>query len=124
MDEYAVPILPSRDLAETLGFYTRLGFAHQGPPYEEYDYLILVRGSVELHFRLDTEVDPLSTASSCYLHVADADVLHRTWADVGVPHDPTTGSRLAPPTDTPYRMREFALVDRSGNLLRVGSTRA
>jgi hypothetical protein len=26
-----------------------------------------------------------------------------------------------PPVDTDYRMREFALVDRSGNLLRVGS---
>jgi hypothetical protein len=26
-----------------------------------------------------------------------------------------------PPVDTDYGIREFALVDRSGNLLRVGS---
>jgi hypothetical protein len=28
MTETAVPILPSRDLAETLAFYERLGFRH------------------------------------------------------------------------------------------------
>lgn len=32
-----------------------------------------------------------------------------------------TGSRLIPRTVTDYGMREFAVVDRSGNLLRVGS---
>ena len=57
MNEYAVPILPSRDLRETLAFYERLGFENRGAPPEEWD----------------------------------------------------------------YRMREFAVVDRSGNLVRVGS---
>ncbi|MWA06600.1 hypothetical protein F8568_040890 [Actinomadura sp. LD22] len=61
------------------------------------------------------------TASSCYVHVGDADALYRAWSEVGVPADPATGSRLVPPVDTDYRMREFALVDRSGNLVRVGS---
>ena len=45
------------------------------------------------------EIDPLTTYSSCCLRVDDADV----------------------PTSTDYGMREFALVDRSGNLIRVGS---
>ncbi|MFE3526270.1 hypothetical protein ACFXOD_32550 [Streptomyces sp. NPDC059161] len=53
--------------------------------------------------------------------MADAEALHRAWAQVGVPSDQSTGSRLEPPTDTDYRMREFARVDRSGNLLRIGS---
>jgi hypothetical protein len=35
--------------------------------------------------------------------------------------DLVTGSRLDAPVDTDYRMREFALVDPSGNLIRVGS---
>jgi hypothetical protein len=39
----------------------------------------------------------------------------------GVESDPVTGSRLMPPVDTDYGIREFALVDRSGNLVRVGS---
>lgn len=40
---------------------------------------------------------------------------------IGVTHDTSTGSRLTAPDGTPYGMREFALVDKSGNLLRVGS---
>ncbi|MFD4657881.1 hypothetical protein ACFWP2_19885 [Kitasatospora sp. NPDC058444] len=40
-----------------------------------------------------------------------------------MPADPATGSRLTPPADTAYRTREFAMVDRSGNLLRIGSPR-
>jgi hypothetical protein len=38
-----------------------------------------------------------------------------------VQRDAATGSRLEPPQDTDYGMREFALVDPSGNLVRVGS---
>ncbi|GAA2632309.1 VOC family protein [Actinomadura fulvescens] len=121
MDDYAVPILPSRDLNETLDFYGRLGFTSEGAPPEKHGYVILSRGTVELHFWHDPDVDPLSTAASCYLHVRDVDALHRAWAEIGVPSDPATGSRLVPPADTDYGMREFALVDRSGNLLRVGS---
>jgi hypothetical protein len=56
-----------------------------------------------------------------YIRVADAHALHAEWDAVGVPSDPTTGSRLMPPGDTDYGMREFALVDKSGNLIRVGS---
>jgi hypothetical protein len=119
--EHAVPILPSRDLRETLAFYERLGFENRGAPPEVWDYLIIGRGGIELHFYLEPHVDPLSTASSCYVRVADADALHEEWRRTGVEPDAATGSRLQPPEDTDYRMREFALVDRSGNLVRVGS---
>ena len=116
-----MPILPSRDLRETLAFFERLGFENRGAPPEEWEYLIVGRGGVELHFYADPDVDPLTTAASCYLHVDDADALHRTWDEIGVPTDAATGSRLQPPVDTAYRQREFALVDPSGNLVRVGS---
>ncbi|MCC9307183.1 VOC family protein [Kitasatospora sp. RB6PN24] len=121
MEDYAVPVLPSRDLDETHDFYRRLGFELRGRWGTEDGYLIVARGTVELHFQHDPGVDPLATAGCCYLHVRDADALYREWARLGVPSDPATGSRLVPPSDTPYRMREFALVDRSGNLLRIGS---
>jgi hypothetical protein len=120
MEEYAVPILPSRDLGESLAFYARLGFVERGAPYAAYDYLIVARGSLELHFYADPAVDPLTTDASCYLHVRDADALHADWARLVEP-DAASGSRLQPPVDTDYGMREFALVDRSGNLIRVGS---
>ncbi|WP_030246992.1 bleomycin resistance protein [Streptomyces sp. NRRL S-350] len=140
MDEYAVPVLPSRDLDETVEFYSRLGFeprgrwdasgqrdgddGRQGGGDGRGGYLILVRGTVELHFRHEPGVDPLATAGSCYLRVRDADALHRAWERLPVAADAATGSRLMPVTATAYRMREFALVDRSGNLLRIGSPSA
>jgi hypothetical protein len=40
---------------------------------------------------------------------------------LGIDSDPATGSRLVAPVDADYGIREFALVDKSGNLLRIGS---
>jgi catechol 2,3-dioxygenase-like lactoylglutathione lyase family enzyme len=121
VDEFAVPILPSRDLDETLSFYERLGFELRGAPIERFRYLIIGRGTVEIHFWDAPDVDPLTTDFSCYVHVRDADALYDAWSSIGVPTDPATGSRLMPPWDTEYGLREFALVDPSGNLLRIGS---
>ncbi|MGQ4139131.1 bleomycin resistance protein, partial [Escherichia coli] len=101
-------------------FYEALGFENLGAPLEDWDYLILGRGDLWLHFASEPDVDPLSTASSCYLYVDDADALHAAWSAVVEP-DPPTGSRIVPPATTDYGMREFAVVDRSGNLLRVGA---
>ena len=122
MDEHAVPILPSRNLEETLAFYERLGFGLRGAPIERFRYLIVGRGTVEIHFWDAPDVDPLTTDFSCYVHVRDADGLYSEWNDIGVPTDPTTGSRLMAPWDTDYGLREFALVDPSGNLVRIGSS--
>jgi catechol 2,3-dioxygenase-like lactoylglutathione lyase family enzyme len=119
--EYAVPILPSRDLRETLAFYERLGFENRGAPPEEWNYLIIGRGGIQLHFYGEPDVDPLTTSASCYLFVADADALFEEWTHAGIEADPATGSRLVRPVDADYGMREFAVVDRSGNLVRVGS---
>jgi hypothetical protein len=121
LSERAVPILPSRDLEDTLAFLERLGFQNAGAPPSVWDYLIVSRGGIELHFFSHPEVDPLTTDAMCYLHVPDADALYAEWEKVGVEPDPSTGSRLMPPETTDYGMREFALVDRSGNLYRVGS---
>lgn len=114
--------MPSRDLGETLAFYERLGFESRGAAdHSVWNYLIIGRGGAELHFYGEPDVDPLTTASGCYLRVDDADALHAEWNAVGVPTDPSNGSRLMPPVTTDYGMREFALVDPSGNLVRVGS---
>jgi catechol 2,3-dioxygenase-like lactoylglutathione lyase family enzyme len=120
-DERAVPILPSRDLDESLAFYSRLGFENRGAPHDRWNYLIIGRGGIELHFYLNRDVDPLTTSAGCYLRVTDADALYQEWHAIGVPNDPATGSRLQPPVATDYGLRELALVDPSGNLLRAGS---
>ena len=121
MPEFAVPIMPAKDLDATLAFYERLGFENVGAAPAEWNYLIIRRGGVQLHFYGDPDVDPLTTSSSCYVYTEDADALHDTWNAIGVAVDPNTGSRLQEPVDTDYGMREFALVDPNGNLVRVGS---
>ena len=116
-----MPTLPSRDLTATLGFYERLGFENAGAAPDEWDYLILRRSGIQLHFYRDPKVDPLTTAHGCYVYTESADALYDEWQSVGVPTDPMAGSRLEAPVDTDYGMREFALIDPSGNLIRVGS---
>jgi hypothetical protein len=124
MAEGAVPILPSRNLRETLAFYERLGFESRGSaPPEQWNYLIIARGDIHLHFFGMPEIDPLTTIAGCYLYVDDADDVYEQWRGVVEP-DRATGSRLEQPWSTDYGMREFALVDRSGNLVRVGSPSA
>ena len=102
MDEFAVPILPSRDLYETLAFYQRLGFVQRGAPIERFRYLIIGRGTVELHFWEALAIDPLTTEFSCYIRVTDADRLYAEWDQIGVASDATNGSRLMAPWDTDY----------------------
>ena len=120
MAEYAVPILPARDLRETLQFYERLGFENRGAEPEKWDYLILGRHGLEIHFSATPDVDPFRTASSCYAFLDDARAVYDDWAAI-VREDPSTGSRLVAPVDTDYGMTEFAVVDPSGNLIRLGS---
>ena len=114
MADSAVPILPSRDLRETLAFYEQLGFRNAGAPPEEWNYLILERGGIELQFlgRPNTFAE-FAGPASCYLRVADADAVHAEWTRTGV--------EVEPPSTTDYGMREFELLDPSGNLLRIGS---
>lgn len=121
MADRAVPIMPSRDLRATLAFYERLGFENAGAPPDVWNYLIIQRNGAQLHFYLDPSVDPLTTAFSCYVYVEDADALHAEWEAVGIETDPATGSRLVAPTTMPYGMRQFAVVDPSGNLVTFGS---
>ena len=124
MADRCVPILPTLDLAAALRFYRALGFVNLGAPPEEWDYLILTRGEAMVHLIADPSVDPLRTASSCYLYVEDADAVYRgwqaAWPELSI-EERAAGARLVPAVDTAYGMRELAVVDPSGNLLRVGS---
>ena len=81
----------------------------------------LGRGDVELHFIADSSADALATASSCRLYVDDAQALFAEWRQL-VPPDDATGRRIIEPTPTDYGMREFAVVDGSGNLVRIGTS--
>ena len=109
------PIVPVIDLDAALDRYRLLGFdarGYEGP--ERYGFVD--RGSVSMHLTEWAEHDPLSTASSVYLYVSDADALYAEWKALE-----NLGGRLHPPQNTPYGLREFAYVDPDGTLHRIGS---
>lgn len=113
--DLAIPILPGRSLPDTLAFYARLGFAGRiiGGAYA-----ILTRGTLELHFFAHPALDPYASHAGCYLRVQDVDALHADFATAALP---ATGvPRMDRLEDKPWGMREFAVVDPDGNLLRIG----
>ena len=114
--DLAIPILPSRSLAETVAFYRRLGFG--GDVHAFGDYAILTRGTVELHFFTHRGLRPEESHAGCYLRVQDAAAWHRELASAQLP--PHGIPRMDRLQDRPWGMREFAVVDPDGNLVRIG----
>lgn len=107
------PVLPVRDIASALAHYHSLGFevqAYSGAPYG-----YAKRDEVHLHLSEVDGLDPLTSLTSVYLYVDDADALAAEWGRAEV------GGRLVAPVDTDYGLREGAHVDPDGNLLRFGS---
>jgi hypothetical protein len=111
----AVPVLSSRDISTTLGFYQALGFENRGAPAEEWDYLILVRESVELHF-IGASAGPRAPGF-CFVYVDDADSLYAEWQGKAA-----SPGRIERPFNTNYGMRVFAMFDPHDNEVRVGSS--
>ncbi len=106
-----IPVLPSLDLDETIDFYSKLGFQvwsrHDG------DYAILAKESQELHFFLMEHLDPKESFFGCYWRTDNADRMYEQLLASGVPN-------LHPVEIKPWGMKEFALIDPHGNLIRIG----
>jgi catechol 2,3-dioxygenase-like lactoylglutathione lyase family enzyme len=116
--ERSEPILPARNLEETRTFYEKLGFVAWHRERGPWEYQILSRGHLVVHFFAEPELTPGANETSCYWRVKDADRLYRELAALNLPSQGIP--RLTAPVDQPWGMREFALVDPSGNLVRVG----
>jgi catechol 2,3-dioxygenase-like lactoylglutathione lyase family enzyme len=115
MLEKLSPILPARDIAETEGFWQRLGFE---TIYVDAEYLLLKREGAEVHFFHHPALDPAANDHGAYLRPADIDALDMEWAVLGLP--PVGIPRLERASDKPWGMRELALLDLNGNLIRAG----
>lgn len=139
--ERAVPVLTVLDLDEDARFYARLGFE----VLRRYDgYLILARGDLEIHLAYWEDHDPARTAGVVYLRVFDAQAIYddlrsqleregclflvpasgatpETWMELrrrvaaGIPT-----VRLHEIEDKPWGLRQFSVIDLSGNALRFG----
>ena len=115
--DLAIPTLPCRSVSATVAFYRRLGFeggAHQS----NNEYAILRRGAVELHFFTHKELLPAESSAGCYIRVLDVESIYRSFSSSQLPR--TGIPRMETLEDKPWGLREFAVVDPDGNLLRIG----
>ena len=122
-DTYVFPILPARDFDELIAFYKPLGFTallHVPMSADDpgFGYLILARANIELHFFPFRDLDPAQSYAGCYIRTSRVDDL---FAEISPDALPTKGiPRYLSPEDKPWQMREFHIVDPSGNLIKFG----
>jgi catechol 2,3-dioxygenase-like lactoylglutathione lyase family enzyme len=119
MQQYdlAIPILPSRSISKTTEFYKRLGFEGGAHPFNG-DYGIFLRGDIELHFFTHKALVPSESFAGCYLRVLDVDSIYSAFSANQLPREGIP--RMDTLEDKPWGLREFAVVDPDGNLLRIG----
>ena len=108
--EQAVPILCVRDLDRALDFYDRLGFALTAR-FDE--YALLANECVQIHLRVDTSVIPETNPCGAYFYIDGVDPFAAGALAEQIP-------LLQPPSDRAYWVRECAISDPDGNLLRFG----
>ena len=104
----AVAILPSSDLDASQAFYERLGFVVTSD-YAAHGYRILRDASgASVHLtRVEAgSVDPDRNAHGVYLYSEDVEAL--------------AGALGARAEDKPWGLKEFAVSDPDGTLVRVG----
>ena len=108
----AGPVLASLNIQESVLFYEhKLGFK---TTFNDDGYGVVVRDSVPIHFwKCDDKIFPENT--SCYLYLEQGiEELYAEYQKAGVLHP--KGAL----TEQPWGMREFAIVDNFGNLIRIG----
>ena len=105
------PIFPTSDMEAMRSHYEALGFTvavHAG------GYASAARDGVQIHFRLDPELQPAAERGAAYIAVDDADALHAEWRAAGVGETDDL-------FDPGFAVWEAAHHDSDGNLLRFGS---
>ena len=119
LDDLAIPTLPCRSVKDTLAFYRRLGFEGEILGFGD-SYAILRRGTVELHFFTHDQLRAAESFAGCYIRVSDAASIYKVFAAAKLPSKGIPRQDVI--EDKPWGMREFAIVDPDGNLLRIGQT--
>lgn len=128
MKPVQLPIFPSSDFDSTAAFYELLSFSEVTRFGS--NYLILEHPvGIELHFYGAGRVRTRANDHAVYIRFetgSEAETLHASWAkavesEAFAEVAGKTG-RLLTPTDTDYGLREFALLDNDGNLLRIGGS--
>lgn len=116
-----IPILYSNDIGASIAFYEELGFAIDAK-HSAHGYLIVEYGKIEIHFQFSDTLNPKTNEGACYIRCDDPDGLFEVFAraklgDSSIP-------RIDKIENKPWGMREFAIIDNAGNLLRIGGVNA
>ena len=117
MLETTCAILPSRDFDETAAFYAKIGFEETGR-WTGNGYLILKMENVEVHFFEHPDHKIETGYHAAYIRSSDVNKLSAHLAAQGMPTDGIP--RFHEAEDKSWGMRELAIVDPNGNLLRIG----
>ena len=110
-----IPVLASLNIKKTVEFYkTKLGFNKVG--YLDDNYAVIARDNFVVHFwKCNDKIHPENT--SCYVDVEDIDTLYEELKTFDVIQPNGTIK------NHPYGMREFAIIDLDGNLIKFGQNR-
>ena len=104
------PVLASLNLDETIHFYQSFGFSQS---YLDANYAIVERDGIAIHFwKCKDKIHPQHT--SCYIYVNEIDQLLKEIESIGAVHP---NGKIH---NTDYGIREFAMLDVHGNLIRFG----
>ena len=77
-----------------------------------------VVGAVEIHFFTHEKLVPGESSAGCYIRVLDVEKIYR---ECSLSQLPTKGiPRMEPLENKPWGLREFAIIDLDGNLVRIG----
>lgn len=115
--DIAIPILPCRSISVTTEFYLALGFEGGAHAFNK-DYAIFTRDTIELHFFLHPDLVPAASWAGCYIRVLDVQNLYQASMASGLPYSGIP--RMDRLEDKPWGLREFAIVDPDGSLVRIG----
>ncbi len=115
--DIAIPQLPARSMERTAEFYQRLGFDFEVVSPAG-DYAIAERGSLEVHFFLHEGLVPSESSFGCYFRVGDVAALYAAFSAAGLPGYGIP--RITALENKPWGMREFAVIDEDGSLIRIG----
>jgi len=106
----ATPILAYLDRDATIAFYEKLGFecnsAWEG-------YLMFFKDQISIHlWCCDDESIPKNTG--CYVYVDEIDALYKECEALGIVHPNGKLHNMA------WGMRQFSILDNSGNIIHFG----
>ncbi len=106
----AVPILAFLDSEATVKFYKSIGFTcNANWP----DYIMCSRDEIEIHlWKCDDPAIPKNTG--CYIRVQEIDILYKECQQLNIIHP---NGLLE---NKPWGMRQFSILDNSGNILNIG----